>query len=217
MKGDGDAITVHGMTGGSTEFRLAHFLYRSERSAMIWLVVRLWVGWQWLQAGWEKATGIGTANWFTHPDQLRGFIGGANYAWEHQEVTHGHPQVPYKWVLDGFNGMSSHALFFGRVVTIAELAVGTGLILGCLTGIAAAGGVALNFLYIAGGSAGTNGILMVLGILLILAWRVAGHYGLDRFLLTADGRSKARGMLTRRRPAAPADLQHRVKDAEPIR
>lgn len=209
MAANGDLVGMQtsmdrSMGPGSMEFRLANFLFRSKRSALIWLVVRLWLGWQWLQAGWEKLHGAGTANWFTHPDQLRGFIGGANYAWQHQALTQGHPQVPYKWVLNGFNDLSGNALFFGRVVTIAELAVGLGLIFGCLTGVAAAGGVALNFLYIAGGSAGVNGILMALGILLILAWRVAGHFGVDQFLLTGQGRSRMRGLLDRGKSAQPA-------------
>lgn len=189
---------------GPMEFRLASFLFHSNKSAFIWLVARLWLAWQWLDAGWEKIAGNGAANWLTHPDQLRGFIGGANYAWAHQALTQGHPQVPYKWVLDAFNGMSGHALFFSRAVTIAELAVGIGLIFGCLTGVAAAGGVALNFMYIAGGSAGTNGILMAVGVLLIVAWRVAGYYGVDYFLLTAQGRSRVR------------ELRHRGTRVPPV-
>lgn len=187
------------------ELRLARFLFRSERSALIWLVVRLWVGWQWLSAGWEKVTGSGTSNWLTHSNQLRGFIGGADYAWAHQALTQGHPQVPYKWVLDVFNGMSGNALIFSRVDSIAELAIGAGLIAGCLTGIAAAGGIALNFMYIAGGSAGVNGIMMALGILLILAWRVAGYYGIDRFVLDPRRRSGVVGSLRRARHLEPSD------------
>jgi hypothetical protein len=53
----------------------------------------------------------------------------------------------------------------------------------CLTGIAAAGCVALNIMYITGGSAGPNGIFILLGVLLIAAWRVAGYLGADYFLL----------------------------------
>ena len=69
------------------------------------------------------------------------------------------------------------------MVTISELVIGAGLLLGCLTGIAAAGGVALNILYITGGSAGPNGIFILVGVLLVAAWRVAGYLGVDYFLL----------------------------------
>ena len=72
---------------------------------------------------------------------------------------------------------------FSRVVTVSELAVGIGLLLGCLTGLAAVGAVALNVMYITGGSAGPNGIFVLCGVLLIFAWRVAGYLGVDYFLL----------------------------------
>ena len=37
------------------------------------------------------------------------------------------------------------------------------------------------------GSASTNPVLFFLGIGLILAWRVAGYYGIDRYLLPMLG------------------------------
>lgn len=41
----------------------------------------------------------------------------------------------------------------------------------------------MNFNFIMAGAASTNGVLFVLAILLMLAWKVAGWYGLDRWLL----------------------------------
>jgi thiosulfate dehydrogenase [quinone] large subunit len=83
--------------------------------------------------------------------------------------------------------MDQHPQAFSITVTFSELAVGVGLLLGCLTGVAAAGAVALNFLYITGGSAGVNGVFIVLGVMLIAAWRVAGYFGIDYFLLPLLG------------------------------
>jgi thiosulfate dehydrogenase (quinone) large subunit len=37
------------------------------------------------------------------------------------------------------------------------------------------------------GSASTNPMLLILGIVLILAWKVGGWYGLDRYLLPILG------------------------------
>jgi thiosulfate dehydrogenase (quinone) large subunit len=30
---------------------------RLQRGRLIWLVARLWLGWEWLQAGWSKLFG----------------------------------------------------------------------------------------------------------------------------------------------------------------
>ncbi|MBZ0299473.1 MAG: hypothetical protein K8J31_07035 [Anaerolineae bacterium] len=61
--------------------------------------------------------------------------------------------------------------------------VGVALILGAFVGIAAVFGAFMNWNYIMAGSASTNGLLGIAAILLILAWKVAGYYGLDRYLL----------------------------------
>ncbi len=37
------------------------------------------------------------------------------------------------------------------------------------------------------GSASTNPLLFVAAIILVLAWKTAGHYGVDRFLLPRLG------------------------------
>ena len=125
----------------------------------------------------QQATGSPT------PPACRASSPGANSSYDHRAQAFGHPQVTYGWYVDILNGIDAHAQVFSRVVTISELAVGIGLLLGCLTGAAAAGGVALNIMYITGGSAGPNGVFVLLGVLLIAAWRVAGYLGADYFLL----------------------------------
>ena len=39
------------------EPKLAEFLFADTRVAWVWLLLRLYVGYQWVMAGWEKATG----------------------------------------------------------------------------------------------------------------------------------------------------------------
>lgn len=187
---------------GSLELRAARFLFRSNRASVIWLVVRLWLGWQWLDAGWQKLTGAGYSNWMTHSVGLQGFIAAANASWAHRAAAFGHPQVNYPWFLSLLNEMDKHAQLFSRIVTLSELAVGAGLLLGCLTGFAAAGAVLLNIMYITGGSAGPNGVFIGLGVLLVAAWRVAGYLGVDHYLLPATGVPGAPGRLFRRRETA---------------
>jgi thiosulfate dehydrogenase [quinone] large subunit len=52
-----------------------------------------------------------------------------------------------------------------------------------LTGIAAFGGVFMNANFILAGVLGTNPLLVILGSLLMLAWRNAGWIGLDRWFM----------------------------------
>jgi thiosulfate dehydrogenase (quinone) large subunit len=60
-----------------------------------------------------------------------------------------------------------------------EILVGVALIAGAFVGISAFFGVFMNWNYIMTGSASTNGLMLVLTILIILAWKVAGYIGLD--------------------------------------
>jgi thiosulfate dehydrogenase (quinone) large subunit len=73
--------------------------------------------------------------------------------------------------------------WFAYLVVAGELAVGLGLVLGALTGFAAFFGSLMNMSFMLAGSASTNPVLFTMAIGLILAWRVAGWYGLDRWLL----------------------------------
>jgi thiosulfate dehydrogenase [quinone] large subunit len=45
----------------------------------------------------------------------------------------------------------------------------------------------MNFNFMLAGSASTNPVLLVLAILILMAWKVAGIVGVDRFLLPALG------------------------------
>jgi len=45
----------------------------------------------------------------------------------------------------------------------------------------------MNWNFIMAGSASTNGLLLALAILIVLAWKVAGWWGLDRWLLPLLG------------------------------
>jgi thiosulfate dehydrogenase [quinone] large subunit len=86
-------------------------------------------------------------------------------------------------------------------VTLGEMAVGIGLILGALTGIAAFFGALMNMSFLLAGSASSNPVLFAFGIGLILAWKVAGYYGLDRYLLPRLGTPWSTGSLFRRSKA----------------
>jgi thiosulfate dehydrogenase [quinone] large subunit len=65
--------------------------------------------------------------------------------------------------------------------------VGIGLLLGILVGVAAFFGIVMNMSYLLAGSTSVNPIMFALAIGLILGWKVAGYYGLDRYLLPMLG------------------------------
>src|SRR5487761_1928288 len=77
--------------------------------------------------------------------------------------------------------------WFAVLIVIGELAVGVALLVGALVGIAAFFGVVMNMSYLLAGSTSVNPIMFALAIGLILGWKVAGHYGVDRYLLPRLG------------------------------
>jgi thiosulfate dehydrogenase (quinone) large subunit len=160
---------------------VSKFLFSNTKMAWFWLLVRVYVGWQWLDAGWSKihnpawvGDGAGQA--------LGGFIKGA------LEKTGGaHPDVQGWYAAFLQNVVVPNAQSWSYVVAWGELLVGLALILGALVGIAAFFGLFMNLNFLLAGTVSTNPILFVLAIGLVLAWRVAGHYGADRFLLPLLG------------------------------
>jgi thiosulfate dehydrogenase [quinone] large subunit len=175
---------------------IAKFLFADTRMAWFWLIVRVYVGWQWLVAGIEKLTGysidVGTfgqkvgAPWvFTGGKDglaMKGFVAGAL-----AKTGGAHPSVQgwYGNFLSTF--VQPYVGAWAYIITFGELLVGVGLIVGALTGIAAFFGLVMNLNYLLAGTVSTNPILGVLAVFLILAWRVAGYYGIDRYLLPLLG------------------------------
>ena len=99
------------------------------------------------------------------------------------------------------NVVVPNAALFSYLVIIGETLVGIALVLGVFTGIAAFFGVFMNASYMFAGVAGANPLMAIVGILLILTWRVAGWWGLDRWILPAVGVPGAPGKLFERHPS----------------
>ncbi len=94
-----------------------------------------------------------------------------------------------------------NAAVFSYVVTFGEVLVGLGLIFGVLTGIAAFFGAVMNMNFMLASAVSINPILGFLSLFLILAWRIAGYYGFDSYLLPLLG-TPWTGRLTRREAIA---------------
>ena len=180
----------------------ARWLFMSKGAAWIWLVARVYLGYQWLHAGFEKLTGTEggfwtwhfaytTDSWLRSSAGLQGFVAyalkGAN-AGPNSPVNYGWYAAFLRWLEH-----PTVSAFFAKLVTIGEIAIGIALILGIFTGIAAFLGGMLNVSFGLAGIAGVNPVFFVLEVLLVLAWRNAGYYGLDRYVLPALGTPWHRG------------------------
>lgn len=200
------------------EPRIAKWFFGSSRAAWIWLIARLWLGWEWLQAGWGKVFGGNLTLRFWGDEEFT-FTGDANIGWVRASGDVGvgdsvagfasgaiesaegpHPDVAYDWYVTFLEWIRDTAHpWLGPSVAIGELVIGVLLILGLFTGIAAFLGAVLNFSFVFAGSAGVNPGMIVVSLLLILAWRNAGWYGLDRWVLPALGTPWQHGPLLSRR------------------
>ena len=164
-----------------TDPPVAQTLFGDRRLAWLWLIVRLYVGYEWLLAGWDKIINpawvgakAGTA--------LSGFL---NHS---ISLTGGDHPVVQAWYAAFLKSAILPAVgFWSYVVAFGEVLVGIGLILGVFTGIAALFGFFMNMNYLLAGSVSTNPILLFLSIFLVLAWKTAGWWGLDRWVLVDLG------------------------------
>jgi thiosulfate dehydrogenase [quinone] large subunit len=170
---------------GQTQFEdpsVIRFLFGSTQMAWLWLIVRVYLGYQWLSAGREKLQSPG---WMSTGASLQAFWTRAVTA----PVGGTKGVVHYGWYHDLLSYMLQHQWYtwFAKLVAIGETAIGILLIIGAFVGIAAFLGAFMNFNYLLAGTASTNPVLFVLALLLVMAWKIAGYYGLDYFLLPAVG------------------------------
>ena len=179
---------------------LARFLFADTRLAPLWLVVRLYVGYAWLDAGWHKIMDTGaTTNYITDGKGILAF-------WQRIAAIPAAPAKPvitYDWYRNFIQFMIDNHWegFFGKLIAFGETAVGVALILGAFVGVAAVAGAFMNLNFMLAGSASTNPVLLLLGFLLVLAWKTAGYIGLDRWLLPLLGTPWQRGAEARRTSA----------------
>jgi len=158
---------------------ISRWLFTNTTSAWIWLILRLYLGYSWITAGWGKVT----SDAWTGENAgaaVKGFMGGALALVEEGDVASW-----YAWFLE--NLVIPNAVPFSYMVAWGEVLVGLGLIVGCLTGIAAFFGALMNMSFLLAGTVSTNPIMFMIAIFLIMAWKVAGWYGLDRWALPLLG------------------------------
>jgi thiosulfate dehydrogenase [quinone] large subunit len=159
---------------------IAKFLFANTRMAWFWLIVRLYLGYEWISASLHKMT----PEWLNGGAALKGFWTNAIKIPET-----GKPPIAFDWYRSFIAFMldSGAYVWFAKVIAFGELLIGIGLIVGAFVGIAAFCGALLNWNFIMAGAASTNAVLFTLAILLMLAWKIAGYYGVDYYLLPLLG------------------------------
>ncbi len=161
---------------------IAKALFNDARMAWVWLPLRLWLGYQWLEAASHKIT---NPDWMGSGVAIRGF-------WERAVAVNpatGKDLVTYDWYQAFLNLLlvTNSEVWFGKLVAVGELAIGLGLILGAFVGVTAFFGGLMNWSFLMAGTVSTNPIMFAVTGVLILAWKTAGYYGLDRYLLPLVG------------------------------
>jgi len=155
----------------------AQKLFSDPRASWFWLIVRVWLGWEWIDASLHK---IASPAWVQTGEAVKGF-------WTNAVAIPdvGRPAISFDWYRSFLQMLldSEAYTWLAPMIAYGELLIGIGLIVGAFTGIAAFFGALLNWNFMMAGTASSNPLLLVLAIGIILAWKVAGYVGLDFFLL----------------------------------
>lgn len=157
-------------------------LFGSPQWAWLWLIARLYVGYTWLTSGWGK---LSNPAWVQTGEALKGF-------WERAVLVPeppARPAIAFDWYRTFIQSLLDAGAYtwFAKLVVAGEILIGIALILGLFTGIAAFFGGFMNWNFMMAGTASINPVLFTLSIFLILAWKNAGWWGLDRFVLPMLG------------------------------
>ena len=160
---------------------ISKLFFADTRLSWLWLLIRVYVGYEWLIAGWGKFNNpvwVGSKAGVA----VTGFLNGAL-----AKTSGAHPDVS-GWYAGFIQSVAlPNASLISYLVTYGEILVGVALILGIFTGIAAFFGTFMNLNFLFAGTVSTNPFLLLLQLFLILSWRTAGYIGLDRYVLPLLG------------------------------
>lgn len=162
-----------------TDPPISKIIFSDTRLAWVWLIVRLYMSYTWITSGYGKLT---NPAWSSTGDALKGF-------WQGALQTAPKPVIAFDWYRMFIQFMLDNQVYtwFAKVVLASELLIGICLLLGAFTGITAFAGGFMNWNFMMAGTTSVNPVFFTLSIILILAWKTAGYWGLDRFLLPLLG------------------------------
>ncbi|WP_217586321.1 DoxX family protein [Lentibacillus saliphilus] len=145
------------------------FIRNNKIVAGVLAFIRVYIGYQWITAGWGKVTGGFDASGF-----MKGAIASASGE---------HPAVQGWWAAFLEHIALPNAELFSFMVAWGELLVGTALILGIFTNFAALMGITMNFAFLLSGTVSVNAQMVLLTVFLIVSGYNAGRFGLDRWIM----------------------------------
>ncbi|MGV4964149.1 DoxX family protein [Priestia aryabhattai] len=146
-------------------------LRQNKKVSILLAVLRVYLGYTWLMAGWGKIAG--------GQFDASGFLKGAL-----AQATGDQPAVQGWWVVFLENLAIPHVELFNTLVPWGELLVGIGLLIGCFTKTAVFFGLVMNFSYLFSGSTSTNVQLVLLSMFILVSALNAGRYGVDGLVLS---------------------------------
>ncbi|QHS21514.1 DoxX family protein [Virgibacillus sp. MSP4-1] len=147
-----------------------HFLRNNKYVAGVLAFLRIYIGYQFLTAGFGKITGGG----FDASGFIKGAIASAGGE---------HPAVQGWWAAFLENVALPNAEVFTFLVMWGELLVGLALILGIFTNFAGLMGLTMNFAFLFSGTVSTNAQMVLITIFIVVAGYNAGRFGLDRWVM----------------------------------
>lgn len=157
--------------------KFAKTLFNDPRLSLFWLPIRIYLGWSWLDASLHK---INNPAWVGGGEALKGF-------WTNAVTipAEGRPAIAFGWYREFIQVLLDAQAYtwFGKLIAYGELLIGIALILGAFTGVAAFFGAFMNWNFIMAGAASSNGLMLVLTVGIVLAWKIAGYIGADYVLL----------------------------------
>jgi thiosulfate dehydrogenase (quinone) large subunit len=147
--------------------------FANRYAAPIWLALRLYIGWIWLQFGIRKIE----TGWLTS-DPMGGVL---------KQIAKGNLPVPWAPFRDFAAFLVDAGLtpYLSMSMPFMEIAVALAFLSGILVVPAAIGGalLLLNFILSGIGTLAFDGRLLLGHLLLVLAFRVAGLIGFERLAL----------------------------------
>lgn len=148
------------------------FLRENRIAAGILAVIRIYLGWSWMTAGWGKITGGFDA---------AGFLNGALANPVADKATGAAVYPTFNAFIEGVALPNVGMINF--LIPWGEFLVGLGLILGCLTTAAMFFGLMMNFMFMFAGTVSTNPWMILIGVVILAAGANAGKYGADYYVL----------------------------------